>query len=252
MPIWNPECESMPRPELEKMQGHRLHDIVSYVYDRVPFYRRKFDEAGVSPDEVRDVQDISRLPFTIKSDLREEYPFNNFAVPLDEVVRVHASSGTTGKPTVGGYTRKDIDLWTEVMARTVVSCSVTSADVAHNAYGYGLFTGGLGFHLGFEAVGAATVPVSGGFTRRQIMLMEDFGATVLTCTPSYSLVLAEESEDLGVNFKRRMKVRVGIFGAEPWTEEMREKIEERLAGGVRHIRADGDHRSRSFCGVRTP
>lgn len=228
MPIWNPEDETMERDELEKLQAQRLHDIAEWVNARVPFYQRKFKEAGITPDDIHTLDDLKRLPFTTKQDLRDEYPFSLFAVPLEEVVRIHASSGTTGKPTVGGYSRKDLKLWAEVMARTVSSCGVTSKDVAHNAYGYGLFTGGLGFHLGFETVGATVVPISGGLTRRQLMLMEDFGATVLTCTPSYSLVLTEEAEDMGIDFKSRMKVRVGIFGAEPWTEEMRQQIEERL------------------------
>jgi phenylacetate-CoA ligase len=226
--MWNPECESMPRDELEKLQAERLANIAAYAYNRTQIYRRKFDALGVRPEEIKGLDDLQRLPFTTKQDLRDEYPFNNFAVPMDEIVRIHASSGTTGKPTVGGYSRKDLDLWAEVMARTVTSCGVTSKDVAHNAYGYGLFTGGLGFHLGFQTVGASVIPISGGLTRRQIMLLEDFGATVLTCTPSYALVLAEEAAELGIDFQSRMKVRVGIFGAEPWTEEMRREIEARL------------------------
>jgi len=228
MPIWNPEYESMPRPDLEKLQSERLSKIAEYVYNKIPIYQRKFKAAGITPKDIKGLDDLKRLPFTTKQDLRDEYPFNNFAIPLEDVVRIHASSGTTGKPTVGGYSRNDLALWEEVMARTVTSCGVTSKDVAHNAYGYGLFTGGLGFHLGYQAVGATVVPISGGLTRRQLMLMEDFGATVLTCTPSYSLVLAEEAANMGIDFKSRMKVRVGIFGAEPWTEEMRQAIEERL------------------------
>ncbi|MFQ5399957.1 MAG: phenylacetate--CoA ligase family protein [Anaerolineae bacterium] len=228
MPIWNPEYESMPRDDLEKLQGQRLSQIAEYVYHRIPIYRQKFDELGVTPEDIKGLDDLKRLPFTTKQDLRDAYPFSNFAVPLEEVARIHASSGTTGKPTVGGYSKKDLALWAEVMARTVTSCGVTAKDIAHNAYGYGLFTGGLGFHLGFETVGATVVPVSGGMTRRQIMLLEDFGATVMTATPSYSLILAEEAADMGIDFKSRMKVRVGIFGAEPWTEEMRQEIQERL------------------------
>ena len=228
MPIWNPEAETMERKDLEKLQAERLAKIVAYVYQRTPFYKRKFDAAGVKPEDIQSLDDLAKLPFTTKQDLRDAYPFGNFCVPLEEVVRIHASSGTTGKPTVGGYSQNDLELWTEVMARTVTACGVTRKDIAHNAYGYGLFTGGLGFHIGFQRVGATVVPVSGGMTRRQIMLMEDFGATVLTCTPSYSLVLAEEADNLGVDFKARMKVRVGIFGAEPWTNEMREKIQNRL------------------------
>ncbi len=228
MPLWNPEMETMPRKELDLLQGQRLKSIAAYVAERIPMYQRKFKEAGVQTDDIKGLDDLKRLPFTTKQDLRDEYPFGNFATPLAEVERIHASSGTTGKPTVGGYTKNDLRVWAEVMARTVTSCGVTYEDVAHNAYGYGLFTGGLGFHLGFHEVGATVVPMSGGLTRRQIMLMEDFGATVLTCTPSYSLVLAEESAEIGVDFKSRMKVRVGIFGAEPWTDEMRWEIEERL------------------------
>jgi phenylacetate-CoA ligase len=228
MPIWNPEYESMPRRDMVALQGERLHKLVAYVYACIPFYQRKLDQAGVKPDAINSVDDLKRLPFTTKQELRDQYPFNNFAVPLSEVARIHASSGTTGKPTVGGYTRNDLALWSEVMARTVTSCGVTDVDVAHNAYGYGLFTGGLGFHLGFEKVGATVVPISSGLTRRQLMLMEDFGATVLTSTPSYSLTLAEEAAEMNIDFGQRMKLRVGIFGAEPWTDEMRREIEERL------------------------
>ena len=228
MSIWNKEAETMSREGLKELQGQRLRQAVEYVSKRVPFYQRKFKEAGIKPEDIHGLDDIGRLPFTTKGDLRNEYPFGMFAVPLEEVVRIHASSGTTGKPTVGGYTRNDLKIWGEVMARTVTSAGVTAKDVAQNAYGYGLFTGGLGFHLGFETVGATTIPVSGGLTERQLMLMEDFGATVLSCTPSYSIVLAEEAEAAGIDFKKRMKLRVGIFGAEPWTNEMRQTIEERL------------------------
>ena len=228
MSIWNKEFETMPREGLKELQGQRLRQAVEYVSKRVPFYQRKFKEAGIKPEDIHGLDDIGRLPFTTKGDLRNEYPFGMFAVPLEEVIRIHASSGTTGKPTVGGYTRNDLKIWGEVMARTVTSAGVTAKDVAQNAYGYGLFTGGLGFHLGFETVGATTIPVSGGLTERQLMLMEDFGATVLSCTPSYSIVLAEEAEAAGIDFKKRMKLRVGIFGAEPWTNEMRQTIEKRL------------------------
>jgi len=228
MPMWNPEAESMPRNALEKLQGERLAKIIEYTYHQMPFYRQKMDEAGVKPEDIRSLDDLNKLPFTTKQDLRNVYPFGNFCIPMEEVVRIHASSGTTGKPTVGGYSKNDLELWTEVMARTVTSCGVTNKDVAHNAYGYGLFTGGLGFHIGFQRVGATVVPVSGGMTRRQIMLMEDFSATILTCTPSYALALAEEAGNIGINFQSRMKIRAGIFGAEPWTEEMRREIENRM------------------------
>ena len=228
MPIWNPKAETMPRPELEKLQTARLRELVERAEAKLPFYQGKFKEAGVAANDIRSVDDLQRLPFTEKSDLRDHYPFGFFTVPLEQVVRIHASSGTTGKPTVGGYTREDLDLWAEVMARTVSCAGITAKDVVHNAYGYGLFTGGLGFHLGAEKVGATVVPISGGLTRRQVMLMEDFGATALTCTPSYSLVIAEEAADMGVDIKKRMKLRVGIFGAEPWSEKMRLEIEAKL------------------------
>ncbi len=228
MPIWNPEFETMARADLEQLQARRLRDVVARVAATVPFYQEKFAAANLSADDIHSLDDLNRLPFTQKDDLRQNYPFGMFTVPIEDVARIHASSGTTGKPTTGGYTAADLEIWAEVMARTVAATGVTDKDVAHNAYGYGLFTGGLGFHLGFETVGAAVVPVSGGFTQRQIMLMEDFGATVMTATPSYALVLAEEAEEMGVNFKERMKVRIGIFGAEPWSEKMRHDIEERL------------------------
>jgi len=228
MPIWNPEFETMPRDQLNKAQARRLRDAVARAGANVPFYKKKFAEAKVSADDIQSLDDLKRLPFTEKDDLRDNYPFGMFTVPLEQVVRIHASSGTTGKPIVGGYTRADIDLWAEVMARTVTCVGVTNKDVIHNAYGYGLFTGGLGFHLGAEKVGAMVVPISGGLTRRQVMLMEDFGATVLTCTPSYALVISEEAAEMGVDFKKRMKVRVGIFGAEPWSEKMRAEVEAKL------------------------
>lgn len=228
MPIWNPEFETMPREELQKLQAKRLRGAVANAAATVPLYKKKFAESKVCAEDIQSLDDLRRLPFTHKADFRDNYPFGMFAVPLEEVVRVHASSGTTGKPTVGGYSRADMDLWAEVMARTVSSAGVTKRDVVHNAYGYGLFTGGLGFHLGADRVGATVVPMSGGLTRRQVMLMEDFGATALTSTPSYALVIAEEAAEMGVDFKKRMKVRVGIFGAEPWTEKMRAEIEAKM------------------------
>ena len=228
MPIWNPEYESMPRDDLAQLQGQRLRQIVDYAHQRIPLFQRQFKQAHITPEDIKGLDDLKRLPFTTKQNMRDEYPFDNFAVPLQEVERIHASSGTTGKPTVSGYTRGDMQLWQEVMARAVTSGGVTAKDVVHNAFGYGLFTGGLGFHIGLQAVGATVVPVSSGSTQRQIMLLEDFGATVLICTPSYALVLAEEAREQGVDFRQRMKVRVGLFGAEPWTTEMRHKIESQL------------------------
>src|SRR3990172_3383865 len=228
MPIWNPEFETMPCDQLNKSQARGLREAVARAGAYVSFSNKKFPEAKVSADDIQSLDDLKRLPFTEKADLRDNYPFGMFTVPLEQVVRIHASSGTTGKPIVGAYTRADVDLWAEVMARTVTSAGVTNKDVVHNAYGYGLFTGGLGFHLGAEKVGAMVVPISGGLTRRQVMLMEDFGATVLTCTPSYALVISEEAAEMGVDFKKRMKVRVGIFGAEPWSEKMRAEVEAKL------------------------
>ena len=228
MPIWNPEYETMPRDQMEKLQAQRLRETVARVAAASPLYKKKLAEAKVTAGDINSLDDLKRLPFTEKSDLRDNYPYGMFIVPLEEVVRIHASSGTTGKPTVGGYTRADVELWAEVMARTVSSAGVTSKDIVHNAYGYGLFTGGLGFHIGADRVGAMVIPMSGGLTRRQVMLMEDFGATVLTSTPSYALVIGEEAAEMGIDFKKRMKVRVGIFGAEPWTEKMRLEVEAKL------------------------
>ena len=219
--------ERMPRGELERLQVARLRALVGMVGERVPLYRDRLRQAGVRPDDIRAVADIMRLPFTTKADFRDTYPFGMLAVPMEDVVRIHASSGTTGKPTVVPYTRRDLDTWSEVMARTLMAGGVTRADVVHNAYGYGLFTGGLGFHAGAERLGAAVVPISGGFTERQLMAMHDFGATVLCCTPSYSLHLAEALDEAGLAPKD-LRLRVGFFGAEPWTEGMRDAIESRL------------------------
>lgn len=228
MPIWNPEFETMARADLEQLQTQRLRQVADRVYRAVPFYQHKFKEAGVAPEQINCLDDLKRLPFTTKQELRDEYPFGLFAMPLENVERIHASSGTTGKPTVAGYTRADLKVWGEVMARVLTAAGVTAKDVVHIAHGYGLFTGGHGFEAGAATVGAMVVPASGGLSRRQILLMEDFGATALACTPSYALVLAETADEMGVDFKRQMKVRVGMFGAEPWTGEMRCEIEERL------------------------
>ena len=226
--IWNKEAETMPRKDLEKLQLQRLQQTVELCYSKVPFYKKSMDEKGVKPADIQSLQDAAKLPFTSKQDLRDNYPFGLLTVPLEKVVRLHASSGTTGKPTVGPYTKNDLDVWGETMARVYTAAGATSKDVVHNAYGYGLFTGGLGFHLGAERIGATVVPVSGGLSKRQIMLMEDFGATVLSCTPSYALVLAETAAEMGVDIQQRMRVRVGIFGAEPWTDEMREEVEAKM------------------------
>ena len=226
--MWNREVECLPRKELQRLQLERLRSLVGRLSRAVPFYEERLTAAGVDAEDVRSHHDLGRLPFTTKSDLREQYPFGLFAVPREEIVRVHASSGTTGKPTVIGYTRCDLSVWSEVMARTLSAATVTASDVVHNAYGYGLFTGGLGIALGAETIGAMTVPVSGGFTKRQLMLMEDFGATVLGSTPSYALVLADAARELGIELRERMKLRVALFGAEPFSEATRREIETRL------------------------
>ena len=224
---WQEELECMDHEALEALQAERLRDTVRRVYANVPYYADKMKKAGMVPEDIRSVADLAKLPFTYKTDLRDNYPFGTFAVPLDDVVRVHASSGTTGKQTVVGYTSKDIDMWAECVARSLTNVGVGKKDIVHVAYGYGLFTGGLGLHYGVEKVGATVIPVSGGNTKRQIQLLVDFGATVLCCTPSYALYIADEMAEAGIT-KEDLKLRVGVFGAEPWTEGMRAQIEERL------------------------
>jgi len=226
--LWNPQAEAMPRVELTALQGQRLRQQVSRAYEYVPFYRQALEKHGVRPQDIQSIDDITRLPFTVKDDFRTTYPYGLFAVPLKDVVRVHASSGTTGKPVVGGYTRADMAMWGEVMARTFAAGGVTANDVFQNFYGYGLFTGGLGAHIGAEVIGATVIPISGGLTRRQLLFMEDLGATVIAGTPSYTLVVGEAAAEAGIDLRSRMKVRVGFFGAEPWTEGMRREIEERF------------------------
>jgi phenylacetate-CoA ligase len=226
--IYNEEYETMPREALEAIQLRRLRSVVERVYNTVPFYKKRFDEAGLKPDDVTTLDDLRKLPFTYKEDLRDNYPFGMFTVPMDNVVRIHASSGTTGKPTVVGYTARDIQTWSELMARTLMAGGATKGDIIHNAYGYGLFTGGLGFHYGAEKLGASVIPISGGNTKRQVMIMTDFAPTILTCTPSYALLIAEVAEEMGVDF-RDFHFKAGIFGAEPWSEQMREEIEKKLA-----------------------
>jgi len=221
------EQETMARPQLEVLQLERLQALVARVYDKVPYYRAKMEKAGVAPGDIKVLGDIRKLPFTTKEDLRKNYPFGLFTVPMEEVVRVHASSGTTGKPTVVGYTKADIDLWAELMARTLACAGASSKDMIQNAYGYGLFTGGLGAHYGAERLGATVVPVSGGQTKRQVTLMRDFGSTVLLSTPSYALNIAEVMESMGVD-PESLPLRIGVFGAEPWTEKMRQELEKRL------------------------
>lgn len=224
---WEEEVETLPRAGLESIQLKRLQRLVARVYDKVAPYRQKMDAVGIKPEDIRCLADLSKLPFTVKEDLRANYPFGLFTVPLDEVVRVHASSGTTGKPTVVGYTKKDIDTWASLMARALACAGATSGDMVHNAYGYGLFTGGLGAHYGAEKLGATVIPVSGGNTKRQITIMKDFGSTVLLSTPSYALNLAESMDEMGID-PQELSLRVGIFGAEPWSENMREEVERKL------------------------
>jgi phenylacetate-CoA ligase len=225
--IWNDEFETLPREAIEALQVKRLREQVDRVYATVPFYRAKLSEAGFKPGDIRRLSDLAKLPFTSKNDLRDTYPFGMFAVPMERVVRIHASSGTTGKPVVVGYTRRDIDTWSELMARTLCCGGATSGDVVHNSYGYGLFTGGLGAHYGAEKIGATVIPMSGGNTKRQIMIMQDFGSTILMCTPSYALNMAEVMAEEGIG-PDKLRLKCGLFGAEPWTESMRKEIEKKL------------------------
>lgn len=217
----------MEREKLKKLQGERLAKTIERVYYNVPYYRNLMQERDLVPEDIRGIEDLSKLPFTTKDDLRNNYPYGLFAVPLSEIVRIHASSGTTGKPTVVGYTRKDITTWSELMARTLTCGGATKDSVIQVAYGYGLFTGGLGVHYGAERLGASVIPISGGNTKRQIMLMKDFGTTVLACTPSYALYIAETMEEMGIELDD-LKLKYGILGAEPWTEGLRQEIEEKL------------------------
>jgi phenylacetate-CoA ligase len=229
--IWNPEWETLQKEPLRVAQSKRLCELVDKLYRKVPFYRQKMDVLGVKPADIRDIDDIVKLPFTTKDDMREVYPFKLLAVEMDDIVEIHTSSGTTGKPVVDAYTQGDIDLWSEVMARTLSMGGTTKKDVVQNAYGYGLFTGGLGAHYGARCIGATVIPISGGNTVRQLAVMQDFGSTVLTCTPSYSLLIAEVGKAQGIDFSK-LPLRVGFFGAEPWGEGMRKEIEASL-----HVKA---------------
>jgi phenylacetate-CoA ligase len=221
------EAETMSRPDLEKLQVERLRAGVERMFRTVPFYTNKLSECGFTAGRIRSLADLGGLSFTTKRDLIDNYPYGLLAVSMKDVVRLHASSGTTGKPTVVAYTRNDVKLWSDLMARTYAAAGVTEDDIVHNAYGYGLFTGGLGFHYGAETLGATVIPVSGGNTKRQLLIMRDFGSTVLCCTPSYSLVIAEAAKEEGIDLAS-LPLRVGIFGAEPWSEKMRGEIESRL------------------------
>lgn len=225
--IWNEKIECASRNEMSAVQSERLIQTVRRIYHNIASYRAKMQEKGLVPGDIRSVEDLSKLPFTNKSDLRDNYPFDMFTVPMSEIVRLHASSGTTGKPTVVGYTRNDLQMWSEVVTRALCMAGVHKNDIVQVAYGYGLFTGGLGLHYGTENLGATVIPISGGNTKKQIQLMQDFGTSVIACTPSYALFLAEVMREMGVE-PDSLNLRVGIFGAEPWSENMRREIETKL------------------------
>ncbi|MDL2214363.1 phenylacetate--CoA ligase [Clostridia bacterium OttesenSCG-928-O13] len=224
---WNKPIETMPREDLERLQLERLQHTVRRVYQNVPVYRERMQKAGVSPEDIKSLDDVRRLPFTQKTDLRDNYPYGLFAAPQEEIVRIHASSGTTGKPIVAGYTAHDLQIWSEIIARCLGCAHISKADTVQVSYGYGLFTGGLGVHYGVEKIGAKVVPTSSGNTQRQLMLMEDLGATAIACTPSYALMLAEALKEENFDISR-LKLKTGIFGAEPWTEGMRDEIQKLL------------------------
>jgi len=226
---WNPEAETMPRERLRLLQLERLRDRLAWVYERVPFYRDQLDKAGLTPADVRSLPHLGKLPFTKKGDLRDNYPAGLFALPLTDCVRVHASSGTRGKPTMVGYTRSDLAAWSDVCARAIVSMGGQPGDVIQNAYGYGLFTGGLGFHQGAELMGCTVVPTSSGNTARQILMLQDLGARGLACTPSYALNLGDTMREAGID-PTSIQLRYGMFGAEPWTDELRTQIEQTIPG----------------------
>ncbi|MCD4821570.1 MAG: phenylacetate--CoA ligase [Methanococcoides sp.] len=223
---WNPQIERMPVEELKDIQGEKLCNLVKYVYEHSPFYRKRFDDAGIRPEDIKSLDDVTKLPFTYKKDLRDTYPTGMFCVPNNKLVRFHVSSGTTGKPTVVGYTDNDIKAWTTSLARAMTSIGVGRDDIMQIGYGYGLFTGGLGMHYGAEETGCTVLPASSGNTDRQIELMQDLGTTVIGCTPSYFLFMIEAAKSAGISFQDDTDLRVGVFGAEPWSEEMRKRIEE--------------------------
>jgi phenylacetate-CoA ligase len=232
MEYFNHHFETMSRDELKNEQSRRLGKLVRHVYTNVPHYREKMQQKGLMPGDIKSVEDLKNLPFTYKQDLRDTYPFGMFATPMEEIVRIHASSGTTGKQTVVGYTARDIDMWAECVARELVSAGVNRGDIVQVAYGYGLFTGGLGLHYGCEKLGASVIPISGGNTKRQIQTMIDFGSSAIACTPSYAMFIAEEMAEMGYGPDDN-KLKVGVFGAEPWSEQMRRDIEKKL--GIKAI-----------------
>lgn len=225
--IWNPKIECEGRGEIKALQLERLKETAERIYNNVPYYKKKLDEAGVTPDSIKSLDDLKRIPFTTKDDLRENYPFGLFASPMKDIVRIHASSGTTGKPTVVGYTKNDLDTWSEAIARLACAAGATEDDIAQISFGYGLFTGGFGLHYGLEKVGLAIIPASTGNTEKQIMLMKDFGTTLLVSTPSYALYMSEVAEKMGIDIKKDLKLKIGMFGSEGSTEEMRQEIEKR-------------------------
>jgi len=240
--IWNETMECMPREEMRKLQSIRLKQVVERVYHNTTFYRKEMQSLGITPDDIQSIEDIIKLPFTEKKHLRDNYPFGLMATPMSEIVRLHASSGTTGKPIVVGYTRKDINTWNEVVARCLTAYGITKNDIVQVSYGYGLFTGGLGAHNGVETIGGTVIPLSSGNTQKQIQLMHDFGANALACTPSYALFLAETIRESNIPIEE-FQLRTGIFGAEPWTENMRKELEEKL-----HIKAYNIYGLTEICG----
>ena len=224
--IYNPKMECISRDELTALQSERLRATVRLEYDNVPVYRERMKAAGITPEDIRTVEDLKYLPFTEKTDLRDQFPFGLLAAPKSEIVRIQGSSGTIGKPIVSGYTQNDVEVWTEMVARALTAAGGTKDDIVQVCYGYGLFTGGLGAHQGADRIGAMVIPMSSGNTQRQIMMMEELGSTILCCTPSYATYLGETIRDMGL--KDKIKLKAGIFGAEPWTEEMRQNLEELL------------------------
>ena len=225
---WNEKIETMPVQELRRHQLGKLKEQVKHCYENSAFYRKKFKNVGLKPEDIKTLEDIQKIPFTVKNDLRDNYPLGMLTVKPIDVVEIHASSGTTGNPIIGAYTKGDMITWEELMARSIYTTGGRREDIIHIAYGYGLFTGGLGFHYGAQKIGAMTIPVSGGMTQRQIKLMKDLGATVLCCTPSFAVYLAEAMVKAGVDLKKDLKLRIGLFGAEPWSDKIRERIEADL------------------------
>ena len=227
-PYWNEKVETMPSEELKKYQLKKLKEQVKHCYEDSPFYKKKFDKTGLKPENIRSLDDLQKIPFTLKNDLRDNYPYGMVAAKADEIVEIHASSGTTGNPIISAYTKNDLDVWQELMARSMYTTGGRSQDIIHIAYGYGLFTGGMGFHYGAMKLGARIVPASGGMTQRQIKLMKDLGATILACTPTFAVYLAETMAHEGVDPRKELKLRSGMFGAEPWSNKIRERIEKEM------------------------